>query len=116
VHARLGAVITLADIAPETIVARLLHPGRRREMVEAAERERGWRLPWTDALGKAARCARATPDELSVIIAHRLSTVIGALRVIVLDHGRVVQSGTHAALMAQERIYRKLVERQFVAA
>jgi ATP-binding cassette subfamily B protein len=52
----------------------------------------------------------------TLVIAHRLSTVIGANRVIVLDHGRVVQSGTHAELMAEEGIYRKLVERQFVAA
>ncbi len=52
----------------------------------------------------------------TLVIAHRLSTVIGANRVIVLDHGRVVQSGTHAALMAEEGLYRKLVERQFVAA
>jgi ATP-binding cassette subfamily B protein len=52
----------------------------------------------------------------TLVIAHRLSTVIGANRVIVLDHGKVVQSGTHAALMAEEGIYRKLVERQFVAA
>src|SRR6185436_10114659 len=36
----------------------------------------------------------------TLVIAHRLSTVIGADRVIVLDAGRVVQSGTHAELMA----------------
>jgi len=52
----------------------------------------------------------------TLIIAHRLSTVSGAHRVVVLDQGRVAQSGTHAALMAEEGIYRKLVERQFVAA
>jgi ATP-binding cassette subfamily B protein len=52
----------------------------------------------------------------TLVIAHRLSTVIGADRVVVLDHGKVVQSGTHAALMAQDGLYRKLVERQFVAA
>ena len=52
----------------------------------------------------------------TLVIAHRLSTVVGANRVIVLDHGRVVQSGTHAALMGEEGLYRKLVERQFVAA
>jgi ABC-type multidrug transport system fused ATPase/permease subunit len=51
----------------------------------------------------------------TLIIAHRLSTVSGAHRVVVLDRGRVAQSGTHAALMAEQGIYRKLVERQFVA-
>ncbi len=52
----------------------------------------------------------------TLVIAHRLSTVIDADRVIVLDHGKVVQSGTHSALMAEGGLYRKLVERQFVAA
>ncbi|HUS65263.1 MAG TPA: ABC transporter transmembrane domain-containing protein [Kofleriaceae bacterium] len=52
----------------------------------------------------------------TLVIAHRLSTVAGANRVIVLDAGRVVQSGTHAALMAEGGLYKKLVERQFVAA
>ncbi|HVE84900.1 MAG TPA: ABC transporter transmembrane domain-containing protein [Myxococcales bacterium] len=52
----------------------------------------------------------------TLIIAHRLSTVIGADRVAVLDRGRVVQVGSHSGLMAQEGLYKKLVERQFVAA
>ncbi|MCY1074631.1 ABC transporter ATP-binding protein [Archangium lansingense] len=52
----------------------------------------------------------------TIIIAHRLSTVIGADRVLVLEGGKVVQSGNHAALMGQEGLYRRLVERQFVAA
>lgn len=52
----------------------------------------------------------------TLIIAHRLSTVIGADRVVVMEGGKVVQSGNHAALMGQEGLYRRLVERQFVAA
>ncbi|XHF14935.1 ABC transporter transmembrane domain-containing protein [Archangium gephyra] len=52
----------------------------------------------------------------TIIIAHRLSTVIGADRVLVLEGGKVVQSGNHAALMGQDGLYRRLVERQFVAA
>ena len=50
----------------------------------------------------------------TLVIAHRLSTVVRADRVLVLDGGRVVQQGSHAALMAEEGLYRKLVERQFV--
>jgi ATP-binding cassette subfamily B protein len=50
----------------------------------------------------------------TLVIAHRLSTVMRANRVLVLDGGRVVQQGSHAALMAEEGLYRKLVERQFV--
>ena len=52
----------------------------------------------------------------TLIIAHRLSTVADADRVIVIDGGTVAQSGSHQALMAEEGIYRRLVERQFVAA
>ena len=52
----------------------------------------------------------------TVVIAHRLSTVLGADRVVVLDGGAIVQSGTHDALMAEEGLYRRLVERQFVGA
>jgi ABC transporter fused permease/ATP-binding protein len=52
----------------------------------------------------------------TLIIAHRLSTVIDADRVVVLDHGRVVQEGDHRTLVAEEGLYKKLVEKQFVAA
>jgi ABC-type multidrug transport system fused ATPase/permease subunit len=49
----------------------------------------------------------------TLIIAHRLSTVMGADRVIVLDGGGIVQSGPHAHLVKQEGLYRRLVEKQF---
>ena len=47
------------------------------------------------------------------VIAHRLSTVRNAARILVLDGGRITQQGTHAALMAQGGLYRSLYERQF---
>ena len=50
------------------------------------------------------RRGRAT----TLVIAHRLSTVIHADRVIVLDHGCIIQAGTHAELSAQEGLYRRL--------
>ena len=50
----------------------------------------------------------------TLIIAHRLSTVRDADRVLVLEGGKIVQTGTHAALVAEDGLYRKLVERQFV--
>ncbi|PTL76486.1 ABC transporter ATP-binding protein [Vitiosangium sp. GDMCC 1.1324] len=59
---------------------------------------------------------RLMKGRTTLIIAHRLSTVIGADRVVVMEGGKVVQSGNHAALMGQEGLYRRLVERQFVAA
>jgi ATP-binding cassette subfamily B protein len=59
---------------------------------------------------------RLMEGRTTLIIAHRLSTVIDADRVLVLDGGVLVQSGSHAELMAQGGLYRQLVERQFVAA
>ncbi|MEY2938539.1 MAG: hypothetical protein RL062_1128 [Bacteroidota bacterium] len=51
-------------------------------------------------------------NRTSVVIAHRLSTVQKADRIIVLDKGQIVQEGTHETLMQQEGLYRTLVELQ----
>src|SRR5205823_4007876 len=59
---------------------------------------------------------RLMSGRTTLIIAHRLSTVKDAGRVVVLDAGRIVQSGAHAALLREDGLYRRLVERQFVAA
>lgn len=48
----------------------------------------------------------------SVIIAHRLSTVVGADNILVMSEGRIVESGTHAQLLAQRGIYYELVKNQ----
>jgi ATP-binding cassette, subfamily B, bacterial MsbA len=52
-------------------------------------------------------------DRTTLVIAHRLSTVEGADRIIVLDAGRIVESGTHAELLARNGHYAALYRMQF---
>ena len=58
---------------------------------------------------------RLMHDRTVLVIAHRLSTVQHASRIVVLDRGRVAASGTHAELLEQDGIYARLYNMQFVA-
>ena len=52
-------------------------------------------------------------NRTTLVIAHRLSTIENANRIIVLDHGRMVEAGTHAELLARDGIYANLYRIQY---
>jgi ATP-binding cassette, subfamily B, bacterial len=57
--------------------------------------------------------ANALEGRTSLVIAHRLSTILNANKVIVLDSGRIVESGTHSDLLAAGGLYAELYRTQF---
>ncbi|MDP9274399.1 MAG: ABC transporter ATP-binding protein, partial [Chloroflexota bacterium] len=50
----------------------------------------------------------------TIVIAHRLSTVERADRILVLDRGRIVEEGTHTELLTRGGLYHRLYTRKFV--
>jgi ATP-binding cassette subfamily B protein len=58
---------------------------------------------------------RAMEGRTTIVIAHRLATVQRADRIVVMDEGRVVEEGTHAALVKTGGLYARLAELQFRA-
>ena len=69
----------------------------------------------TDARLRAALRGETT-DATVIIVAQRVSTILRADHIVVLDEGRVVGAGTHAELMETSREYREIVESQLGAA
>lgn len=73
----------------------------------------------TSALdAESERLVQAALDRLmqgrtTLVIAHRLATVLSADRILVMDRGRIVEEGTHATLVAQGGLYARLARLQF---
>ena len=69
---------------------------------------------------ESERAVQAALDELmkgrtTICIAHRLSTILHADEIVVLDQGRIAETGTHAELVQRGGIYQKLYELQFAS-
>lgn len=75
----------------------------------------------TSALdGESEQHVQAALDTLmqgrtTLVIAHRLSTIENADRILVMDHGQIVESGSHQSLLAQNGYYSKLYHKEFDA-
>ncbi len=68
----------------------------------------------TDAHLRAALW-RELPEVTKLVVAQRVSTIIDADRIIVLDNGRIVGTGTHDELVATNKTYQEIVESQLSA-
>ena len=62
-----------------------------------------------------AALEHAMQGRSSLVIAHRLSTVQRADRIVVMDQGRIVETGTHTELVARGGLYARLAAMQFEA-
>ena len=63
-----------------------------------------------------AELEKLMAERTSIVIAHRLATVLSCDRILVLDQGRIVEEGTHASLTASGGLYARLAKLQFETA
>ena len=57
--------------------------------------------------------ANLMQNKTSIVIAHRLSTVRKADKIVVIERGKIIETGTHTELLEHNGIYRRLYELQF---
>ena len=82
-------------------------------VVQAALDDLMWGPPSPHGSGYGETRGRQRKAHTMLVIAHRLSTVQHADRIVVLEKGRVVEEGTHDQLLATGRVYKRLYEMQF---
>jgi len=57
---------------------------------------------------------RVIKKKTSLIVSHRISSVKNADKIVVIDNGRIIESGTHQSLIDMEKVYYKMYQRQLL--